>query len=111
MEKLSMFFEKGLLVPVIVQDIESKDVLMLAYANEQAIRNTIETKTAWFYSRSREKLWNKGETSGNFIDVEKILYDCDADTLLYQGRARGPVCHTGSANCFYNELWTRGEKE
>ena len=102
---LSRFFQKGELIPAIVQDAENGQVLMLGYVNEQALRNTIETGTAWFYSRSRRKLWNKGETSGNVVRVERILSDCDDDTLIYLGRAAGPVCHTGSRSCFFNTLW------
>ncbi len=105
---LSKFFKKGELIPVICQDENTKDVLMLGYANEQALKLTIETKTAWFFSRSRQKLWNKGETSGNFIFVSKILSDCDDDTLIYLGTPKGPVCHTGNPNCFYTTLWEKG---
>jgi len=103
--KLTQYFEKLQLVPVIVQDERTNEVLMLAYANEEALRRTIETGTAWFFSRSRGKLWNKGETSGNFIYVRRILSDCDNDTLLYLGTPKGPVCHTGAKNCFFNKVW------
>lgn len=106
--ELSKFFVKGELIPVICQDERSGEVLMLGYANEEALRLTMETGTAWFYSRSRRKLWNKGETSGNFIYVSRILSDCDDDTLIYSGIPKGPVCHTGSRTCFYTTLWERG---
>lgn len=100
-------FEKATLIPVICQDERSGEVLMLGYANEEALRLTKETGTAWFFSRSRQKLWNKGETSGNFIRVSKIYVDCDADTLLYVGVPKGPVCHTGNRTCFYTTLWEK----
>ncbi len=104
---LDKFFVKSELVPIICQDIDTKDVLMLGYANKVALENTIKTGTAWFYSRSRNSLWNKGETSGNFIYVSKILSDCDDDTLIYLGKPKGPVCHTGNDNCFYTTLWEK----
>ena len=75
-------FAKSELIPVIVQDIHTRQVLMLGFANEEAVRKTFETKTAWFWSRSRKQLWNKGETSGNFMYVKEIYTDCDTDTLL-----------------------------
>ena len=103
--ELKQYFTKLPLVPVVVQDASTRAVLMLAYANEEALRRTIETGTAWFFSRSRNKLWNKGETSGNFIRVHQILSDCDNDTLLYLGTPKGPVCHTGAENCFFNTVW------
>ncbi len=104
---LSKFFAKGELIPVICQDARNGEVLMLGYANEEALRRTMETGTAWFFSRSRQKLWNKGETSGNFIFVKKILSDCDDDTLIYWGIPKGPVCHTGNRTCFFTTLWEK----
>ena len=88
---LSKFFVKAPLIPVVCQDERSGEVLMLGYANEQALQLTMDTGTAWFFSRSRQKLWNKGETSSNFIFVKKILSDCDDDTLIYVGTPKGPV--------------------
>lgn len=108
--ELTNFFVKSELIPVICQDESSGDVLMLAYANAEALRLTIDTGTAWFWSRSRKKLWNKGETSGNFIFVNRILSDCDDDTLIYSGTPKGSVCHTGNRTCFYTELWHKEEK-
>lgn len=105
--KLDQFFKKAPLIPVICQDNATNEVLMLGYANEEALQKTMETGTAWFYSRSRQTLWNKGETSGNFIFVTSILSDCDDDTLIYRGRPVGPVCHTGSRTCFYTTIWER----
>ncbi len=97
------FNEDGL-IPVVVQDINTKDVLMVAYANRDAILKTLETGYAHFWSRSRKKLWKKGETSGNYIRVEKILIDCDNDTLIYLSNPTGPACHTGRISCFFKEL-------
>ena len=107
--ELKQFFQKAELIPVICQDERSGKVLMLGYANEEALRLTMESGTAWFFSRSRQKLWNKGETSGNFIYVSRILSDCDDDTLIYSGIPSGPGCHTGNRTCFYTELWHKGE--
>ena len=95
--------EKGL-VPVVVQAEDSKEVLMLGYMNKESLQKTIETKKAWFYSRKRKKLWQKGETSGNYLEVKDILYDCDEDTLLIKVIPKGPTCHTGNYSCFYRKL-------
>lgn len=95
--------EKGL-IPAIVQDDVSGKVLMLAYMNEEALKKTIETKETWFYSRSRQDLWNKGATSGNKQQVKNIAFDCDQDTVLLTVTPEGPACHTGETTCFYNFL-------
>lgn len=108
---LSKFFVKAPLIPVICQDSANGEVLMLGYANEEALTRTMQTGTAWFFSRSRQKLWNKGETSGNFIYVERILSDCDDDTLIYLGRPCGSVCHTGNRTCFFTTLWEKDERK
>lgn len=92
------FDEKGL-VPAIVQE-ENGQVLMLAYMNRESLEKTLETGYTWFYSRSREKLWQKGETSGNVQQVKEISYDCDGDTLLVRVHQTGVACHTGSYSCF-----------
>ena len=92
------FDEKGL-VPAIVQE-ENGQVLMLAYMNKESLEKTLETGYTWFYSRSREKLWQKGETSGNVQQVKEISYDCDGDTLLVRVHQTGVACHTGSYSCF-----------
>ena len=92
------------LIPAIVQDAASKQVLMLAYMNEESLKKTIATRTTWFYSRSRQELWNKGATSGNIQHVQSISYDCDGDTLLIQVTPEGPACHTGAQTCFYQDL-------
>lgn len=98
------FNEDGL-VPAIVQDVYSKEVLMLAYMNCESLKKTIETKNTWFYSRSRKKLWNKGETSGHFQRVLELLYDCDGDTLLVKVIQKGNACHTGARSCFFNAIY------
>lgn len=96
-------FEKGGgLVPVIVQDAENMNVLMLAYMNKDALDITRNTGRATFYSRSRNELWEKGETSGNWLEVKDVSVDCDGDTLLLKVRPNGPVCHTGDDTCFGN---------
>lgn len=102
------FDEKGL-VPAVLQDVRTGMVLMTAYMNEESLAMTLDTGTACFYSRSRGELWQKGETSGNIQDVEQILYDCDADTLLVLVKPRGPACHTGRMSCFYRDLVEEGE--
>ena len=104
MTDFSDLFVKSDLIPVIIQDMETKAVLMLGYTNEEALRLTLETKTAWFWSRSRGKLWNKGETSGNTLNIVEIRADCDKDTLLYFCRPAGPTCHTGETSCFFNKI-------
>jgi phosphoribosyl-AMP cyclohydrolase len=97
------FDEKGL-IPVVVQDVNTKEVLMVAYANEEAIRKTLETGYAHYWSRSRKKLWMKGETSGNVQRVVEIRVDCDGDALLYLVEQKGVACHTGNYSCFYRKL-------
>ena len=97
------FDEKGL-IPAIAQDAKTGDVLMVAYMNRESLEKTIDTKQAWFYSRSRQELWHKGATSGNFLNVKRILIDCDEDTLLLLCDAAGPACHTGNRTCFFREL-------
>ncbi len=92
------------LVTVVVQDANTKDVLMVAFANKEAVLRTLKDRVAYFWSRSRKKLWMKGETSGNIQEVEKVLVDCDADALIYLVRPRGPACHTGKQSCFYRSL-------
>lgn len=101
---IERLFKKSELIPVIVQDSSTLQILMLGFANREAVELTLENKTAWFWSRSREKLWNKGENSGNFLHVDKIYTDCDTDTLLLLCRPDGPTCHTGETSCFFNEI-------
>jgi len=97
------FNEKGL-IPAIVQDADTGEVLMLGYMNEEALRRTLSSGEAWFYSRSRKELWHKGETSGNRIKVRSVWKDCDSDTILVKAYPTGPVCHTGSKTCFFQKL-------
>jgi phosphoribosyl-ATP pyrophosphohydrolase/phosphoribosyl-AMP cyclohydrolase len=97
------FDEKGL-IPAIAQDAKTGEVLMVAYMNREALEKTISSGKAWFYSRSRKELWHKGATSGNYLNVKKILIDCDDDTLLLLCDPTGPVCHTGNRTCFFREL-------
>jgi len=101
------FDERGL-VPVVTQDISDNAVLMVAWANADALRSTFATDRASYWSRSRKSLWVKGETSGNFQEVDEVLYDCDMDTVMYRVRQRGPACHTGERTCFYRSAHRRG---
>jgi len=97
------FDEKGL-IPAIAQDADSGEVLMLGYMNREALRRTLTSGEVWFYSRSRQELWHKGETSGNIIKVRSVWKDCDSDTIMVKGEPTGPVCHTGNRTCFFQEL-------
>ena len=97
------FDEKGL-VPCVAQDFASGEVLTLAYANEESLRLTVETGEMHFFSRSRGKIWRKGEESGNVLKVRQLRYDCDGDALLALVEPTGPACHTGERSCFYREL-------
>lgn len=101
------FDEKGL-IPVIAQDYENGQVLMLAYANKEAMEKTLATGTVYYFSRSRQELWHKGETSGHYQLVKEILYDCDGDTLLIKIDQKGAACHTGKRSCFYRN--SKGEE-
>jgi phosphoribosyl-AMP cyclohydrolase len=94
---------KGL-IPAIIQNADTGKVLMLGYINEESLKITLETGKVCFYSRSRQKLWQKGETSGNYLNVREILKDCDEDALLIRVDPVGPTCHTGNESCFYREL-------
>lgn len=98
---MNLDFDKlGGLVPAIIQDARTRNVLMLGFMNQEAYDKTVETGKVTFWSRTRNKLWTKGEESGNFLDVVSIKDDCDHDTLLIQAIPAGPVCHTGAATCF-----------
>ena len=98
---MTIDFEKmGGLVPAIIQDAVTRQVLMLGFMNEEAYQKTVETKKVTFWSRTRNCLWTKGETSGNFLTVRKMFADCDADTLLIQADPTGPTCHRGTTACF-----------
>jgi phosphoribosyl-AMP cyclohydrolase len=96
--------EKGL-IPAIIQDADNGDVLMMAYMNKNSLKMTLETGFTHFWSRSRQKYWKKGETSGNLQEVKEILYDCDADTLLIKVKQHGgAACHTGNRTCFFRKI-------
>lgn len=95
--------ERGL-IPTIVQDANTQQVLMLAYMNAEALRLTFETSEAHFWSRSRQKLWHKGATSGHVQRVREVRVDCDADTILLLVDPAGPACHTGETSCFYRVM-------
>lgn len=96
-------FSKGL-IPAIITDHETKEVLMLAYMNQESYQKTLETNQTWFYSRSRGELWHKGATSGHFQKVKTIVLDCDCDTLLIAVEQIGAACHTGAKTCFFNKV-------
>lgn len=99
MNEINIDWTRGL-VPCIIQDKTSKAVLMLGYMNEESFKKTVQEKHVTFFSRSKNRLWTKGETSGNFLEVEEILQDCDQDTLLIKVNPKGSVCHTGKETCF-----------
>ncbi len=97
-------FDANGLIPAIIQDAETNEVLMLAYMNRESLQLTLEKGETWFWSRSREELWHKGETSGNTQHVIEIRVDCDEDALLILVHPAGPACHTGNQTCFYREI-------
>lgn len=101
------------LIPCVVQDNRTSRVLMLGFMNEEAYQKTLREKKVTFYSRSKQRLWTKGETTGNFLELVSILVDCDQDTLLIKANPKGPVCHTGADTCFNepNDAWTLGSLE
>ncbi len=102
---IAVDFDKGNgLVPCVVQDAETGQVLMLAYMNEESLQKTMKTGLATYWSRSRQQLWTKGETSGHYQHVRQILIDCDADTLLLKVEQDGAACHTGKYSCFYRTI-------
>jgi phosphoribosyl-AMP cyclohydrolase len=103
-DQIRLRFDAEGLVPAVLQDATTGQVLMVAWMNEEALRLTQETGQAHFWSRSRQTLWHKGATSGNYIDVRAIWVDCDADALLLKVEPAGPACHTGKQSCFYRRL-------
>lgn len=105
MEDLNKFFVKGELIPTIVVDNDTDEVLMLAYMNLESFKLTLETGYTWFFSRSRNELWNKGATSGHTQKVISIHGDCDDDTILIKVNQIGAACHTGAKSCFFNEIY------
>ncbi len=104
MELSSIHYDERGLVPAIAQDARTGEVLMLAYMNEESLKLTLETGYATYFSRSRQKLWKKGETSGHVQEVVEMFYDCDGDTILLKVLQTGPACHTGARSCFFNPL-------
>ena len=96
-------FSRGLVTAVVVEE-GGGDVLMVAHMNEEAYRLTLDTGHAWFWSRSRERLWEKGETSGDYLDVRSVTLDCDGDAVLLRVSPHGPACHTGARTCFHNPV-------
>lgn len=101
----TLLFDENGLIPAIVQDDRTGNVLMLAYMNKESLQKTIDTKETWFFSRSRQELWNKGATSGNRQIVKNLSIDCDSDAILVQVTPLGPACHTGEVSCFDNQIF------
>lgn len=104
---LDRYFVKSELIPAIIVEEKNGAVLMLAYMNRESLQKTMETGYTWFYSRSRQELWNKGATSGHLQKVKSIVADCDDDTLLITVEQTGAACHTGNYSCFFKEIWRR----
>lgn len=98
-------FDKGELVAAIVQDFDTKEILMMAWVNQEALEKSISTKAATYFSRSRNKLWIKGSESGNTQQIINISLDCDSDALLFQVKPAGPACHTGAITCFDQKIF------
>ena len=103
-EDLEQYFAKGELIPAVVQDASTGQVLMLAYMNKESLKRTLESGYTWFWSRSRQELWNKVATSGHLQKVVAMYSDCDNDTLLVQVEQTGAACHTGHHSCFYTKM-------
>lgn len=103
-EDLDQYFAKGELIPAVVQEASTGQVLMLAYMNQESLKRTLESGYTWFWSRSRQELWNKGATSGHLQKVVAMYSDCDNDTLLVQVEQTGAACHTGHHSCFYTKM-------
>ncbi|KXS48992.1 MAG: Histidine biosynthesis bifunctional protein HisIE [Halanaerobium sp. T82-1] len=104
LEEIEFKFNQLGLMPAVVQDYQTKDVLMVAYVNEESLNLSLEKGETVFYSRSRQELWHKGETSGNTQEIKEIYYDCDQDTILFLVEPAGPACHTGKTSCFYRKI-------
>ncbi len=101
---LELEFDANGLIPAIIQNYQTNEVLMLAYMNKESFQKTLKTGKTCFFSRSRKKLWVKGETSGNFQTVHEVFFDCDKDTLLIKVHQKGVACHTGNRSCFYRKI-------
>ncbi|MCL1901386.1 MAG: phosphoribosyl-AMP cyclohydrolase [Firmicutes bacterium] len=102
--ELENLFKKSELIPAVIQDYKTKDVLMLAYMNKESLQKSIDTGYTWFFSRSKNRLWKKGETSGHVQKIVKMFSDCDDDTLLIFVEQTGVACHTGNNTCFFNKI-------
>ena len=109
--EIKNLFQKSALIPVVVQHFQTGKVLMVGFTDLTGVEKTMETGTACFYSRSRQKFWQKGETSGNYLYVKEIWTDCDEDTLLYYCDPVGPTCHTGAESCFFKQMWREEDHE
>lgn len=101
---IDRLFTNNELIPAVAQDADTGRVLMLGYVNREALAKTLHTGTAWFWSRSRKRLWKKGETSGHVLRMRAVYADCDEDALLYVCAPAGPTCHTGAVSCFFNTV-------
>jgi phosphoribosyl-ATP pyrophosphohydrolase/phosphoribosyl-AMP cyclohydrolase len=101
---VALKYDNNGLIPAIIQDVNTKDVLMLGYFNQESLKLTLSSGEVWFYSRSRRELWHKGSSSGNVLKVKEIRQDCDKDTLLILVEPAGPVCHTGNQTCFFERM-------
>ena len=104
MEKIELKLDKQGLLPAVIQNNATGEVLMLGYMNQEALRRTLNSGEVWFFSRSRQELWHKGATSGNKIKVHSVNLDCDNDTVLVKATPTGPVCHTGNPTCFFQPV-------
>lgn len=104
LEDIDFKYNEQGLMPAVVQDYQSKEILMVAYVNEESLNLSLEKGETVFYSRSRQELWHKGETSGNTQEIKEIYYDCDQDTILFMVDPAGPACHTGKNSCFYRKI-------
>jgi len=110
-EKINFKYNEQGLMPAVVQDYQTKEVLMVAYVNEESLNMSLKLGETVFYSRSRQELWHKGETSGNTQEIKEIFYDCDQDTILFMVDPAGPACHTGKNSCFYRKISNIAEVE
>lgn len=110
-DELDRFFRKADLIPAVIQDDDTEEVLMLAYMNRESLKRTLETGETWFYSRSRKTLWHKGETSGHIQKIVSAFADCDDDTLLFRVKQTGAACHTGNHSCFFRQLTPNSEEK
>jgi phosphoribosyl-AMP cyclohydrolase len=104
MDFSTLKFNHSGLIPAIIQDIDTRQILMLGWMNLFSLQKTLDTGLVTFWSRSREKLWTKGESSGNFLYLKKMAVDCDQDSLLFLVKPAGPTCHTGNISCFFTEI-------